>query len=107
MNGGRKDDRVDYFFSPSAVVVDLATGVATGHGTDTLVSIQDVSGSEFGDTLRGNAEDNYFNAGTGDDDIFGKRGDDFLFGEADIDEALGGPGSDYCDAEAVSRCEAP
>ena len=45
--------------APSAVQVNLATGVVTGGaGNDTLTNIQSVSGSEFDDTLTGNDSTN-------------------------------------------------
>jgi hypothetical protein len=45
VGGGDTRDRVDFFFSPDAVVVDLTAGTATGEGTDTLTGIGEVFGS--------------------------------------------------------------
>ena len=61
--------------------VDLAAGTAsdgTG-GTDTLISIERVIGSNFNDTLRGSAAGNSFTGEAGDDLIDGRGGIDFVF----------------------------
>jgi hypothetical protein len=68
-------DDVDYFNAPRAVNVNLSTGRATGYGTDRLRRIDDVWGSRFDDTIRGNSVQNY---------LFGYRGNDTI-------QALGSP----------------
>jgi hypothetical protein len=53
------------------VVVDLSAATATGQGSDSLVEIEKVNGTDEGDTL------------TGDDlgnTLFGFEGDDFISG---------------------------
>jgi Ca2+-binding RTX toxin-like protein len=73
-------DSTDYTDSASGVNVNLLTGVATGGaGTDTLVSIENVTGSSHRDTLTGDAADNV------------------LMGGADIDTLAGGLGNDTLD----------
>jgi Ca2+-binding RTX toxin-like protein len=103
IDGGEGRDLVTYFndygnqpITGSGVKVNLATGVATdnwGH-TDTLVSIEDVSGSRFGDKLTGNAADNYLTGGDGDDVLAGAGGADRLNGDAGADTLDGGSGID-------------
>ena len=54
-------DFVWYGRATAAVQVNLATGVGTGgEGNDTLVSIEEIGGSNFADRLIGNGQDNYF-----------------------------------------------
>lgn len=65
------------------VVVDLAAGTGTGMGNDTFTDVQNVTGSEFGDTLTGNALDNVIDGADGNDVIDGAAGDDTLTGGAD------------------------
>ena len=88
--GGRGNDTVDgrggydsVFYSydnPSTGVnVNLATGAAQdGFGTvDTLLNIEDVSGSEMDDTLTGNAGDNRLEGRGGNDTLDGGAGNDW------------------------------
>lgn len=71
INGGAGDDTVSYDDGDvTGVVVNLATGVATGHGTDTLVSIEGVYGGAGNDTLTGSGTmANYLGGGAGNDNI--------------------------------------
>lgn len=75
-------DRVDYRFENNGmpVVADLSTGTITdGFGdTDTLISIEGVSGSDFNDQLTGDAFDNLFETRGGDDIVDGSGGFDFV-----------------------------
>jgi Ca2+-binding RTX toxin-like protein len=67
--GGFSFDFTSYFNAPGAVTVDLAAGTATGHGTDTLTSIEGVEGSEFDDTLTGTPGSNFLFGFAGNDTI--------------------------------------
>src|SRR5690606_28640844 len=60
------------------VTVDLGITVAqdTGDGEDTLISIENLIGSDFDDTLRGNTKDNVITGGLGRDYIHGGGGVD-------------------------------
>jgi Ca2+-binding RTX toxin-like protein len=54
LNGGNGLDTASYTSATAAVTVNLATTTAqntVGAGTDTLVSIENVKGSAFNDTL--------------------------------------------------------
>jgi Ca2+-binding RTX toxin-like protein len=88
----------DYRTSGSAVVVDLGLGFALDDGwfggTDTLIDIQAVSGSAYGDALFGGAGDDWLSGGGGADDLFGSAGDDTLIGGADDDYLEGDAGAD-------------
>lgn len=69
INGGDGRDYVWYGRATDAVSVELATGqVSGGEGNDTLVSIEMVGGSNFGDTLLGNGVDNWFDPDWEDND---------------------------------------
>ena len=63
LDGGEGSDRVGYFSGATAgVTVNLnLQGVAqdTGQGWDTLIGIENVSGTQFGDTLIGDDNDNW------------------------------------------------
>ncbi|MBL8362773.1 MAG: cadherin-like domain-containing protein [Rubrivivax sp.] len=69
---------VAYWDSPAGVTVDLAAGTADdGYGTrDTLVGINNISGSSWNDRLSGNANPNSFNTQGGSDAIDGRGGTD-------------------------------
>jgi Ca2+-binding RTX toxin-like protein len=95
-NGGEDRDAVHYGHS-GAVTVDLQTGVAyKNHGQerDTLVSIEDVYGSAYNDTLKGDDNDNRLSGEGGRDSLYGRGGQDTLV--ADIDDIIvdGGDGVD-------------
>jgi len=62
-------DTVDYSHAPGAITANLMTGVATGHGTDTLVSIEGLIGTSEADTFTDNAANNQFE-GRGGNDVF-------------------------------------
>ena len=82
IDGGAGFDRVDYGAAISGVVVNLVTGQATGgYGSDTLVGVESVNGSNFSDTLIGDDGANILSGGvSGADRIFGGGGDDQLGG---------------------------
>ena len=103
IDGGADRDRVTYFndygnIAPTGkgVVVNLATGTATDNwgNIDKLVSIEDVSGSRYGDALTGNAADNGLSGDDGNDTISGDAGNDWLDGGNGADSVLGGAGFD-------------
>jgi len=83
IDGGTGYDRVYYDNSPTAVTVTLG-GTASGTaldgwgGTDTLINIEDVRSSAFGDTLTGSDSGVYesFEGMAGNDLIDGKGGRD-------------------------------
>jgi len=79
LDGGADEDAVDFFGLSGPVNVNLVTGVATGiHGTDTLISIEDVLGTAFNDTIIGNDEDNLLQGEPGNDSIDGGGGFDLI-----------------------------
>ena len=78
IDGAGGTDQVRYNFSPSGVVVDLGAGTAQdGYGSvDWLNSIEDVSGSNFGDTLIGTGGSNWLQPNAGNDLVIGLGGTD-------------------------------
>jgi Ca2+-binding RTX toxin-like protein len=56
-----------------------------GGGTDTLMGIENLAGSAFGDTLTGNTGNNVLAGGAGDDLLIGRSGNDTFDGGAGID----------------------
>jgi Ca2+-binding RTX toxin-like protein len=65
----------------------------TGEGNDSLVDVDGVLGTTGSDTLLGDARNNFFDAGPGDDYVVGGGGDDELFG---------GPGTDMASWATVT-----
>jgi Ca2+-binding RTX toxin-like protein len=73
-------DTVSYASSGAAVNVDLLRATQQGADAqgDTLVSIENVTGTRFGDQLRGDDLNNVFDAGFGNDFIDGRGGSDTI-----------------------------
>ena len=86
LNGGNDTDTVLYSGALSGVTVDLLNGTASGgSGTDILTSIENVTGSNFNDTLIGNDGANTLTGGLGNDILTGGDGADiFKWTSADI-----------------------
>ena len=105
LDGGSGWDAASYELATGAVVVDLA-GTATGEGSDTLASMEDVIGGPGADTLRGTAGSNVLLGMGGNDRLYGLNGNDHLDGGAGTDTLDGGSGSDFCLAgESHTACE--
>jgi Ca2+-binding RTX toxin-like protein len=114
--GGRDTVFFDRFEDSitTGLTIDLAAGTATGAGSDTLESIEDVLGSEGPDIIRGDAGPNRLAGFYGDDSLEGGEGDDILDGDTlagrskheSGDSADGGPGVDACvNVEQSVSCE--
>jgi Ca2+-binding RTX toxin-like protein len=106
LSGGTGRDTASYVTAGSGVTVDLTdfstmSGDAAG---DTYNSIENLTGSNFSDSLKGNAGANTLvgNAGSdflqareGSDNLDGGDGADSLYGLEDNDVLVGGAGADY------------
>lgn len=103
INGGSGIDTVDYTDWTKKVTVNLLTGVAKGDGTDQLISIENVLGSDYNDNIVGNRLDNVLHGNdgndrlvgyTGDDELHGGDGRDYLNGSSGQDQLFGDDGND-------------
>ena len=98
LDGGAGSDSASYAQASAAVSVSLLisssqnTGAA---GSDTLISIENLTGSAFADTLTGDAAANTLDGGLGDDTLLGGGGDDVLVGgRGGVNVMNGGAGID-------------
>jgi Ca2+-binding RTX toxin-like protein len=84
LNGGIGNDTATYAESSSGVIVDLSLGAGLGGDAtnDTFISIENLTGSAFADTLVGNDFANLLSGGDGADRLIGGRGVDTLRGSA-------------------------
>jgi len=129
-NGSGGDDRVNYRaeLGTRGVFVNLSdtanTGAVTGTATvtvaahtaldrqgkiDTLLSIENINGTDVNDRLIGDSKDNEFRGYAGIDRLYGNGGNDrlsggdgndFLYGGDGRDELLGGIGNDLINGDA-------
>jgi Ca2+-binding RTX toxin-like protein len=88
---GNGNTRITYVSATAGVTVDLAAGTATGDasvGTDTFTGVSQARGSQFADTLSGNANNNTLDGRGGNDTLTGGAGaDTFVYantGGADV-----------------------
>jgi Ca2+-binding RTX toxin-like protein len=89
----------------ATVSVDLTTGSVTGgSGHDAIAGIENVEGSQFADTLRGDSGRNSIFGRGGNDTIQGRGRSDYLEGETGTDTIDGGRGNDFCSGEATFNC---
>lgn len=98
LNGGSGLDTADYSGAASAVTarIDAQAAFNDGDGgTDTFISIENLTGSAFDDLLIGNGAANVLSGGLGRDTLLGFGGDDVLIGGAGVANTLqGGAGND-------------
>jgi Ca2+-binding RTX toxin-like protein len=111
-NGGGGNDLVTYYYAASAV--SLAANARSLSGTareqdNIKADVERLTGTNFGDTIVGNASINVIRGLNGNDTITGGAGADNLFGDAGNDSLLaldgetdnvdGGTGTDTADAD--------
>lgn len=105
LTGGAGIDMAMYSASSAGVTIDLGLATAAGGdaGGDTLSGIEGVLGSNFADSLTGDAGSNRFygldgddglNGGGGADVLLGGNGSDIVAGGADDDVLKGDDGGD-------------
>ncbi|MEZ5758577.1 MAG: calcium-binding protein [Emcibacteraceae bacterium] len=95
-DGGAGEDYVAYTASPSGVIANLGSGFGSlgdAQG-DTYTNIEGIIGSDYNDTLTGDALANYFEGGAGSDTINGGDGNDLIFGLEGVDTINGENGHD-------------
>jgi len=96
IDGGEGSDFVDFSWSDAARTISLGEGNQAGAASDgaTLISIENVLGTEYGDTITGNSDSNTLLGGDGADTLAGLAGDDLLIGGVGDDYLSGGSGAD-------------
>ena len=98
MTGGTGRDTVSYASSSAGVIVDLATNKNSGGEAagDQLSEIENLIGSRFADTLRGDAAGNVLDGKAGADTMAGGSGDDryYVDTSADLVVEARGAGTD-------------
>ncbi len=95
MDGGYGIDTVSYEGDPlGALGINLTSGSTWGGAWgDTIVNIENVTGSGGHDTIIGDATVNVLKGGAGNDHIDGRQGNDKLFGGDGDDTLIGGWGN--------------
>ena len=102
LDGKTGVDTASYATATSGVTASLLISGAqntVGAGIDTLLNIDNLTGSSFNDTLTGDAHDNALTGGPGDDLLYGGAGNDSLLGGAGNDTMDGGDGNDTIDGK--------
>lgn len=108
LDGGDGSDTASYAAESAGVTISLGvkTAQAVGSGSTTLVSVENLTGSDFADVLTGNTGNNVLsggagndtlNPGSGDDTVRGGDGDDKITLSASFsvnDKIDGGAGND-------------
>jgi Ca2+-binding RTX toxin-like protein len=98
MDGGAGADTASYSSAGAGVTVSLAIVGAQdtlGAGVDSLISFENLFGSNFNDNLTGNSKANTLSGSLGDDHLDGGKGVDSLFGGSGADSLIGGAGNDF------------
>jgi Ca2+-binding RTX toxin-like protein len=102
--GGQGNDTIDggsgvtdtASFGPAAAAIkaSLTTNASTGEGSDTLVAVENLEGTNYTDELTGSNAANRLLGLSGTDTISGSGGPDTLQGGANSDTLTGGAGAD-------------
>jgi Ca2+-binding RTX toxin-like protein len=105
LDGGAGINWLSYALSTAAVNVNLTPGTTQSSGyaagdrilaaevDPNLSSFQNLEGSAYNDTLRGDGGDNIIRGGAGNDTIYGGNGNDLL---------IGGVGADFLSGDAYT-----
>ncbi|WP_417830706.1 tandem-95 repeat protein [Terasakiella sp.] len=91
------EDEVAFTGQTGGVLVDLENGFgkhSDGVNTFTISNVQNVTGSEYDDTIAGDLYDNYLWGYLGNDTLVGGDGNDTLEGGSGEDFLFGGNGND-------------
>ncbi len=79
LDGGDGNDTANFSDGQEVTVSLVSNEAVSGSYTDNLVSIENVVGSGYNDTITGNSSDNIITGGTGDDNLAGGAGNDSYF----------------------------
>ncbi len=106
IDGGEGTDLVLFNQAVESIDADLAEGfVIVGDDTTTLVTIENLNGGNFNDTIGGDNGDNRLDGRDGDDLIRGRQGDDTLVGGAGNDTLDGNQGNDRLVVRSIDEAE--
>ena len=96
LDGGSGSDTAVYLDSPVGVTVDLGLGLGFNGDADgdEYISIENATGSVYGDVLVGDGGGNVLTGDLGDDGLIGQGGNDTLIGGLGGDDLIGGSGTD-------------
>ncbi len=107
LDGGLGQDTVSYSGAAEGVSVNLniqdgftAQFVSASSGSDTLINIEDVTGSDFNDTLIGDGDANVLEGGLGADILTGGTGADVFLYTSAANSGLGALGDVITDFNA-------
>jgi Ca2+-binding RTX toxin-like protein len=101
--GGSGSDTISYVLSGKKIIAHLGLGsvhrIHDGEvqSTDYLDSIENLTGTSYGDQITGSGADNILRGGGGSDNIDGAEGDDDVYGDSGNDTLDGGEGHDMVD----------
>jgi Ca2+-binding RTX toxin-like protein len=105
-NPSLDSDTLSFLYQTQGVNVNIASTSAQAVTSDLTIrltsasGIENVFGSYYSDTIRGNSRNNIMWGVYGNDSLFGEAGDDDLFGGDDKDSLYGGLGNDDLFGEA-------
>ncbi|MEQ1951746.1 calcium-binding protein [Mesorhizobium sp. CN2-181] len=104
LSGGLGIDTADYSAAATGVTLSLANiGAGAGEAAgDTFNSVENVIGSQFGDSIEGSNAINSLFGGGGNDKLGGGGGDDILTGGIGADALVGGAGIDTASYAAAA-----
>lgn len=96
IDGGAGYDTASYLGSTRGVSINLGNGLNFGGDAtgDTLLSIEQILGSNFNDSLSGGALNDSLQGKLGADYLYGNGGNDTLYGQEGNDVLYGGLGND-------------
>ena len=94
LDGGYGIDAAHFNDSAGGVTASLTTNTATGEGSDTFTSIENLTGSMRADFLEGSDSSNALSGRGGNDTLLGLGGDDKLTAGTGGDLVRGGAGDD-------------
>lgn len=102
LDGGAGTDTASYQDATAGVTADLLTpGLNAGEAAgDTFFFIEQLTGSGYGDSLRGDDAANTLSGLAGNDTLLGRGGNDILIGGMGNDSLNGGDGNDRLQGDA-------
>jgi hypothetical protein len=115
LDGGDGADTADFSGSPAPLTASLTDGSASGEGSDTLVSMENLVGSKYADGFTGSGGANTLNGGGAADALSGLGGADKLGGGGGADKLDsrdgvsgndtldGGSGTDTCTKDLTEK----